>query len=37
MLIQNLKQRDQDKNTKLKMKNTKYARPKYKQIFITME
>jgi hypothetical protein len=30
MFIQNLKQRDQDNNTKLKMKNTKYARPKYK-------
>jgi len=37
ILIQNIKQKDQDKNTKVKMKNIKYVRPKYKQIFITME
>ncbi len=32
-----MKQRDQDKNTKAKTKNTKCARPKYKQIFIIMK
>ncbi len=32
-----MKQKDQNKNTKAKTNSTKGAKPKYKQIFITMK
>jgi hypothetical protein len=36
-IIQNKKQRNQDKNTKPKTMNMKCAKPKYKHIFIIMK
>jgi hypothetical protein len=35
--LQNTKQRNEDKNTKAKAKNTRCARPKSKQIFIVIK